>query len=218
MGVINLVSKSGTNDFHGSAFEFLRNNAMDARGFFAAATPILKQHDFGATAGGRSAYPRSTTAIAPSSSPVTRGSATAPAETRNSFPFRFPRCTRVISAAGFATVDGPDLRPSEHASRPVGLGLCPRPLPGKHNPALAFQPGRAEHHCAAFAQYGAEPAGHLQQLLHSFRIQYRAVRQRLDPHRPSLTSKDRVSFLHTRGQLLGLPVRRQPPGALPESL
>lgn len=58
MGVISLVSKSGTNEYHGSLFEFLRNNAMDARGFFAAATPILKQHDFGATAGGPVRVPK----------------------------------------------------------------------------------------------------------------------------------------------------------------
>lgn len=52
MGVLNFVTKSGTNEVHGSLFEFLRNNAMDARGFFAATTPVLKQHDFGVTAGG----------------------------------------------------------------------------------------------------------------------------------------------------------------------
>jgi hypothetical protein len=51
-GLISFVSKSGTNKFNGSAYEFLRNNAMDARSFFAARTQIYKQHDFGATAGG----------------------------------------------------------------------------------------------------------------------------------------------------------------------
>src|SRR5947209_16639450 len=32
--IVNLVTKSGTNDIHGSAFEFLRNNALDARNVF----------------------------------------------------------------------------------------------------------------------------------------------------------------------------------------
>ena len=35
-GVIELTTRSGTNDFHGSMFEFLRNNALDARNFFSA--------------------------------------------------------------------------------------------------------------------------------------------------------------------------------------
>ena len=55
-GVMNFVSKSGTNAFHGSAYEFLRNNALDANNFFnnraGIAIPVYKQHDFGASIGG----------------------------------------------------------------------------------------------------------------------------------------------------------------------
>ena len=54
-GVMNFVSKSGTNAFHGSAYEFLRNNALDANNFFnnraGIAIPVYKQHDFGASRG-----------------------------------------------------------------------------------------------------------------------------------------------------------------------
>ena len=49
-----VVTKSGTNSFHGSAFEFVRNDALDASGFFAAGRdkPSLRYNQFGASAGG----------------------------------------------------------------------------------------------------------------------------------------------------------------------
>ena len=53
--VINVVTKSGSNSIHGSAFEFLRNNKMDARDFFLPATarqPLYIQHQFGGSLGG----------------------------------------------------------------------------------------------------------------------------------------------------------------------
>ena len=51
-GTITFVSKSGTNQLHGSAFEFLRNQDLDARSFFATTRSIYKQNNFGVTAGG----------------------------------------------------------------------------------------------------------------------------------------------------------------------
>ena len=51
-GTLSFVSKSGTNQFHGSAFEFLRNQDFDAKGFFNSVNPIYKQNNFGVTAGG----------------------------------------------------------------------------------------------------------------------------------------------------------------------
>ena len=51
-GIIALSTRSGTNAFHGSIFEFARNNALDARNFFAAATPPLNLHQFGGSLGG----------------------------------------------------------------------------------------------------------------------------------------------------------------------
>ena len=54
-GVINVISKSGSNKFHGSLFEFVRNDLFDAKNFFVsptAAKPPFKQNQFGASIGG----------------------------------------------------------------------------------------------------------------------------------------------------------------------
>jgi hypothetical protein len=51
-GVMTFASKSGTNKFHGSAYDFLRNDALDARGFFAKTRSVYRQNDFGVSAGG----------------------------------------------------------------------------------------------------------------------------------------------------------------------
>ncbi len=48
----NIITKSGTNGFHGAVWEFLRNDALDATNYFATTTEPLKQNQFGATIGG----------------------------------------------------------------------------------------------------------------------------------------------------------------------
>ena len=50
--VVNVVTKSGTNAFHGDAFEFVRNGAVNARDFFAPSQDTLKRNQFGGTIGG----------------------------------------------------------------------------------------------------------------------------------------------------------------------
>jgi len=51
--VVNAVTKSGTNQFHGDLFEFLRNGDFNARDYFAIARDTLKRNQFGGTVGGR---------------------------------------------------------------------------------------------------------------------------------------------------------------------
>jgi hypothetical protein len=54
-GTVNLVFKSGTNQFHGTLFEFLRNSAFDAKNYFdspVGKTPPFKQNQFGGVLGG----------------------------------------------------------------------------------------------------------------------------------------------------------------------
>lgn len=50
--VVNVITRSGSNQIHGSAFEFLRNDALDARQFFDAKKPQLQQNQFGFAIGG----------------------------------------------------------------------------------------------------------------------------------------------------------------------
>jgi hypothetical protein len=50
--VVNIVTKSGANAIHGSAFEFLRNGALNARNFFGTQKDALKRNQFGGTVGG----------------------------------------------------------------------------------------------------------------------------------------------------------------------
>lgn len=57
--VISAVTRSGTNDFHGSVWHFLRNDALDARNFFSRTVPKLRFNQFGGTVGGPIAKDRS---------------------------------------------------------------------------------------------------------------------------------------------------------------
>lgn len=51
-GVVTAVYKSGTNEFHGTAFEFIRNSALDARNYFDTTKPEFRRNQFGGSGGG----------------------------------------------------------------------------------------------------------------------------------------------------------------------
>lgn len=57
-GTLTFASKSGTNQFHGTVYDFLRNDALDARGFFARTRSVYRQNDFGLTASGPVVVPK----------------------------------------------------------------------------------------------------------------------------------------------------------------
>ena len=50
--IVNIATRSGGNSFHGEAFEFIRNEALDARNFFDATKPAFKRNQFGGAIGG----------------------------------------------------------------------------------------------------------------------------------------------------------------------
>lgn len=55
---ITMITKSGTNEFHATAWEFLRNDALDARNTFASGNPKLRRNQFGIAGGGPVLIPR----------------------------------------------------------------------------------------------------------------------------------------------------------------
>ena len=52
-GLVNVVTRSGTNTYHGTAFEFIRNPIIDATNYFATGKDTLHQDEFGGTFGGK---------------------------------------------------------------------------------------------------------------------------------------------------------------------
>ncbi len=51
-GQVNVVTKSGTNQYHGTVFDFLRNTDLDARNYYSPTRGVFIQNQFGGTAGG----------------------------------------------------------------------------------------------------------------------------------------------------------------------
>jgi len=57
-GLVNTVTKSGSNDVHGSLYEYLRNDAFDARNTFTSSVPAFRYNQFGGAAGGPVTLPK----------------------------------------------------------------------------------------------------------------------------------------------------------------
>ena len=128
--VVNATIRSGTNQFHGSAFEFLRNSALDAQPYFqtSGANPAFKQNQFGATLGGPVIKNKTFFFFAWQSSRLRNASpqlATVPTEAEKSGDFE-----------GLASIYDPaTTRPN-----PDGSGYIRDPFPGNIIPASRFDP------------------------------------------------------------------------------
>lgn len=113
---VNVVTKSGTNQFHGSAFEFFRNSVLNADDFFYVKTPehphqVLDQNQFGGTIGG----------------PILKD------KLFFFFSYRGTRAKNGVTAAGITSGVTLPALPEDRTAANIGAALCPfngPPFPG----------------------------------------------------------------------------------------
>ena len=134
-GVVSVSTKSGNNEFHGTAFEYLRNEKFDARNFFAAAAPAKKPPARPSPVRGRRCPGRSS-ATRPSSSSTTRACGRPRPDLREHGAHRQSRAsatsaTTVTRAANLI----PIYDPLTTQPNPNGAGLIRDPFPGNVIPA-----------------------------------------------------------------------------------
>lgn len=125
--VVTVVTKSGTNDFHGSALEFLRNNAFDARDYFllpAAKKPLFIEHQYGGSAGGKIVKNRAWWHTAYQRTHISQGSASSGA---------VPLASERAGVFGVPVFD-----PATTRTNPAGAGSVRDPFPNNAIPAARF--------------------------------------------------------------------------------
>jgi hypothetical protein len=138
-GIINLIYKSGTNHFHGSLFEFLRNSNLDANSFFSnlnrTPLPSFKRNQFGGSVGGPVELPnlyqgRNKTFFFAAYEGLRRGSATSLTTTVPTQAQRAGDFTGLLNSAGQLVVI---YDPTTTVSQ--GSGFVRQPFPGNVIPA-----------------------------------------------------------------------------------
>lgn len=149
-GVINVATRSGTNDLHGSAWEYLRNNVLDSRNTFLPEVTAFRQNQFGAAVGGPVIIPK-----------LLNG--------RNNTFFhaayqgwRFRRANntlfRVPTEANLAGNLSDETRqiydPFSTRPNPNGTGFIRDPFPGNRIPANRINAGNLAYARATFPQAG----------------------------------------------------------------
>ncbi len=134
---VNVAYKSGESSFHGVAFEYLRNDATDARNFFAAgAKPELRRNDFGGTLSGPVGRKNSHTFFFVSYEGL---------RARNGLTFLASVPTLPMRSGDFSQLLGgtkPTLiyDPTTTRANPAGGGIVRDPFPGNVIPATLFNP------------------------------------------------------------------------------
>jgi hypothetical protein len=165
-GVVTIVTKSGTNDFHGSAFEFLRNDRFDARNFFDAEKPSFKRNQFGFSAGG--ALVKDRTFLFGASEWLRESLGLTKVTVVPSLDARRGRLPSTTTPGQFTTVTiNPDLIPYLNLfplpnGRDFGTGLAELSFPFKQTTDEAFYQMRLDHKLTSansfFARYTFDDA------------------------------------------------------------
>ena len=185
-GVISFASKSGTNELHGSAYDFIRNDYVDARGFFAPTKGVYRQNDFGGSLGGPVWIPEALQRQEPHL--LLRGI--------RGLPQSAGQPGQYLQRADAGDVPGrllqlgeqqepvdPDLRYGHHAGQSQRLRLHPRSLPRQHHSGAAVQHGLQPVHRAREVRAGAQSSRHRARApsATSARTTFRAAAARRNP-------------------------------------
>ncbi len=140
---INAVTKSGTNELHGGAFEFVRNNNFDSRPFFSLGVPVFKRNQFGAQVGGPVRKDKTFFFLAWQGT-IVRGTPTTSTATMLTAPMRQGNFSQLSKAITDPTTNAPfpgNIIPSSRLSLPAVNFLNQYvPLPNLGNSYVTPQP------------------------------------------------------------------------------
>ncbi|HWE00735.1 MAG TPA: carboxypeptidase-like regulatory domain-containing protein, partial [Bryobacteraceae bacterium] len=125
-GLINLTAKSGTNQFHGSLFEYLQNPVFNAAQPFINVTPPNKSNDFGGSVGGPVWIPK-----------VYNG------HNKTFFFFNIEQARNTVSSAGFNTVPTAAMRQGDFSGILTGKTLATDPLGNAIKENTVYDPNTA---------------------------------------------------------------------------
>ena len=206
-GVVSVSTKSGNNEWHGTAFEYLRNERFDAKNFFALPTAPkapLDRHQFGAALSGPIVKNRTFFFVDYAGIKEDRGQVFV-----NTVPTEADAPRRLQQLPRPERQPDPDLRPAHHAAQPERRrGVIRDPFPGNVIPADRLD---AVGRNVASIYPLPERAGQLRQL----HLDRQPLRPRPLLHRPRRPPRGRPRQLLRPLQLREVQARRAPgPGRL----